>query len=175
MKNFFATFLLAAALIGAAQPAAAQSQIVPDWSTIASACTPDSVSIQDNRYKSSPDNFVAPQAQKIDPIALICPVTSLRGSPDYLSMTYLDPVGAGTSVKARLIRVNRTNGARVVIATVDSNAFPTQAGVSTRLVNLTHLVDFDANFYFVRIEMDRTGANQNVRVIGVALESELID
>ena len=32
-------------------------------------------------------------------------------------------------------------------------------------------MDFNTYFYYVRIEMIRTKPNQNIRVIGVALES----
>jgi hypothetical protein len=171
MKISYA-FLLAAALVGAAQPATAQIAKTT-WSSIASACTPDSVSVQNNRYKSSPEHFVSPQAQKVDPVVLICPLSApLQIEPNSLVMTYLDPVGAGTSVKAQFISVNRANGTRGVIATTDSNNFSVLPTVIRRgsFFNAGPL-DFNTNFYYVRIEMDRTKTNQNIRVIGVALES----
>jgi hypothetical protein len=170
MKHGFAVSLFGMALVGAAQPAAADVY----WSSISTACTPDSRSIQDNRYQSPTDGYVTPQAGAIDPIVLICGVAPNTGAPlpHILKMTYLDTNATPSSgaVKATLLRVNRTTGVRSAVATVSSKTFSATA-VITQGVTFAPVLNFEAFYYYVRIDMDRTKANENIRSIGVALES----
>jgi hypothetical protein len=170
MKHPYAVFLFITALAGATDPAAAANEY---WSSIATACTPDSLSIQNNRYQTPTDSYVAPQAANVDPIVLICGVSPNTGgtAPTRLSMTYLDATGttATAAVKASLVRVARTTGGRAVVATVSSNSFAA-VSVAKNSVTFVHALNFAANYYYVRIDMDRSAANQNLRSIGVALE-----
>jgi hypothetical protein len=170
MQKPHALFLGITTLASAANPAAAANEY---WSSIATACTPDSLSIQNNRYQTPTDGYVAPQAGKIDPTVLICGVPPNTGAnnPARLSMTYLDATGATVTaaVKASLVRVSRTTGVRAVIAFVTSDSFVTP-GVAKNSVSFVHPLNFAANYYYVRIDMDRSAATQNLRSIGVALE-----
>lgn len=159
----------AALLLAVAQPAAAD----PYWSSIATACTPDSLSIQNDRYQSPTDSYVTPQAGKTDPIVLICGVQRNPGAalPNVVSMTYLDATpGAATKVQAQLVRVHRTTGFRATIATVSSNSFTNTVVTKNNSIAFGHVLNFETHYYYVRIDIDRTTAAQNVRGIGVALE-----
>jgi hypothetical protein len=164
--------LLTAMLFGSAQPAAADTTY---WSTIATACTPDNISIQNDRYKSATDNFVTPQTPKIDPVVLICGVSPNTGAPapNAFIMTYLDATGTTTtaSVQAHLIRVNRTTGGRSVITSLNSNN-NSDTGVTIASTFFTHTLKFESFYYYVRIEMDRNATTQTIRAIGVALDKK---
>jgi cysteine-rich repeat protein len=146
------------------------------WSSIATACTPSSTAIQDDRYTIAPDSTVALKPAELDPIVLICsvPMRAAGLPPNLLSMTYLDSTGtaATAKVQAQLIRVQRSNGVRSVVATVSSNTVPQTTTTALRMsAPFSHALNFAANFYYVRIEIDRAAGNQNVRSIGVGLES----
>jgi hypothetical protein len=167
-----ALYAAAAIVATIAGPAGAAE---PYWSSIATACTPDSLSIQNNRYQSPTDNYVTPQKTNIDPIVLICGVQPNPGasaSPTMLSMTYLDNSGAAPSghVLAELIRVSRTRGSRGIVTSVTSNGFPATTTAKNHSAAFAGALDFEANFYYVRIEIERKTIKQNVRSIGVALE-----
>lgn len=147
----------------------------PYWSSISTACTPDNLSIQNNRYQSTVDSYVTPQKGNVDPTVLICavqPNPGASGLPNMLSMTYLDSTGVTNTahVLAQLIRVNRSTGGRATVAAVNSDSFPATTPTKNQSAAFSHTLNFDMNFYYVRIEIDRAANSQNVRSIGVALE-----
>lgn len=159
------------ALVALASPAAA----VPYWSAISTACVPDSLSIQGDRYRSPADSFVLHQVGSVDPVVLICGVAPNPGgqAPNAVSMTYLDGTGEATTaqVKAQLVRVVRATGVRSVVQEVSSDAPPNVTTTAKRdSAIFAHVLNFNAAYYYVRIEIDRAAANQSVRSIGVALE-----
>jgi cysteine-rich repeat protein len=163
--------LVAALVFAVAASSPAKADVY--WSSIATACTPDSASIQNDRYSSRPDQYIA--ATRLDPIALICAVPEKAGAllPHVLSMTYADSTGtkASAGVKAQLIRVLRSNGARSVVSTVGSDSFADKTTANHKSDLFTHVLDFASSYYYVRIDIDRTIAKESVRSIGVALES----
>jgi len=170
MRGFFVVaFTFAIAL-----SSAAKADVY--WSSIATACTADSLSIQNDRYSAVPDSYISPNPGNVDPITLVCPVSRKAGVPlpHILSVTYLDGTGDATSaaVKAQLIRVKRTNGsARAVVAEVSSDSFASKTVGNHKSDLFTHVLDFATNYYYVRIDIDRSLAKEKVRGIGVALES----
>jgi hypothetical protein len=72
-------------------------------------------------------------------------------------------------VQASLVRVNRSNGARAVVASVSSN-ISDGTGTRKQTAAFNSPLNFEAFYYYVRIDMDRSAANQVVRAIGIALE-----
>jgi hypothetical protein len=171
MKYLYAILLLAAVLTGTAHPAAATVY----WSSISTACTPDSSSIQNDRYMSAAEsNYIAPKAGKVDPIVLVCAVTPNFGAetPALFLLTYLDATGTAptASVQAQFVRANRISGARTVIASLNSNNNP-DTGVTITTTPFNHVLNFNVFYYYVRITMDRSAASQNIRAIGVVLQT----
>lgn len=158
---------------GLAQATSAQTASPVYWSSIATACTPDATAIQTDRYQSPADSYVALRATNVDPIALICGVSPnpTATAPNTISLTYLDPTGSATAafVKASLVRVNRNTGERAVIVAVSSNTSPGTT-VRKQVAAFTSVLSFLHYYYYVRVEMDRSLATQDVRSIGVALE-----
>jgi hypothetical protein len=173
MKPRYAVVLLGAWLATVSDSAAADTY----WSSIATACTPDHLSIQNDRYDSPNDAYVAPNGTKLDPIVLICGVQRNAGAsqfPNRLSMTYQDSTGRATAagVLAQLIRVNRTSGTRVLVTTVNSNTFSSSVVTKSSSPAFSHPLNFEASYYYVRIEMDRAAASHRIRAVGVALERQ---
>jgi hypothetical protein len=170
MKYLYAILLLAAVLTGTAHPAAATVY----WSSIATACTPDSSSIQNDRYMSTNDSYVAARTGKVDPIVLVCAVTPNFGAelPALFLMSYLDATGTAptASVQAQFVRVNRVSGGRAVIAILNSNN-NTDTGATITTTTFNHVLNFNVFYYYVRIVMDRSAASQNIRAIGVVLQT----
>jgi len=168
--SIFAILLLAALTVSADRLAA---QVY--WSSIAAACTPASDAIQNDRYAATAEGGVAPSPGSIDPIVLICAVPPKLGAepPRLLSMTYVDSTGVGStaSVVAQLIRVSRSSGARGVVTTVSSNDV-NRTTLAYRKSEAFAQLNFDSFFYFVRIAIDRSAAIEDVRSLGVALESQ---
>jgi cysteine-rich repeat protein len=171
--NSRALFGLVLALVLAVAAGRAEAEVY--WSSIATACTPVNDAIQGDRYVIAPDNYVAPKPGDTNPIVLVCNVPRQDGTslPRILSMTYLDSTGANTAAKvqAQFVRVAQGTGGRAVVATVSSNSFPQTGTAYHQSAQFGHVLNFDAFYYYVRIEIDRAASNQNLRSLGVALES----
>jgi hypothetical protein len=173
MRTFASTMLAAAGLLLATAPVA---MAAPYWSAISTGCVPDNTSIQANRYQPLSDSAIKHRGTNVDRIVLYCAVQPNAGAsnPNVISMTYLDATGAGPQayVKAELIAISRASGVRVVVGTFNSNSSAVTT-VTQKGALFFHPLNFDSNYYLVRIEMDRAAAAQAVRAIGVALDYAL--
>jgi hypothetical protein len=142
------------------------------WSSVTTGCVPDSLSIQDDRYKSLADAAITPRTSRLDPIVLICGVLPNPGAPapHALKLTYQDSTGTGATgmVRAQLVYVVRTTGVRAVMATLSSDT-STATGATMGSAAFSHTLDFEANYYYVRIDIRRGAAGEDVRGIGAAL------
>lgn len=146
------------------------------WSAIATGCVPDAQSIQGDRYRPSGDSMIKHKSGNVARIVLICavqPHTSV-GNPALLTMTYIDSTGAGSKafVKAQLFAVTRATGLKTLLATVNSNSSSEDSLDEAASPSFAHSLDFDLNYYFVRIEMDRSATGQNAGAVGVALRED---
>jgi len=145
------------------------------WSSVASACLPDSISIGGGRYANPSDASVGPRDELTTPIVLVCHVPPKidRQPPNQISLTYADSTGANASagVRASLVRVSRANGARGALAAVSSDDGTATGTALRRSQQFSFLLDHAAYYYLVRIEIDRSAPNESVQCIGVALES----
>src|SRR5690348_8739532 len=140
----------AIATIAGAVPAWAAD---PYWSSISTACTPDSLSIQNDRYQSPVDSYITPKTGNLDLTVLVCgipPNPQASALPDTLSMTYLDNSGPTPTahVVAQLIRVNRVTGARAVVASVSSDSFAATTVAKNNSTAFSHQLNFAASYYY---------------------------
>ena len=164
--------LIAACLLGLA-PNHATAEVF--WSTVASACMPSDQAVQANSYISQGNVTVTPGSGLTGGLVLICPIpASLKaGQPDSLGLTYRDSTGkaSGAFVKAELLRVNRATGQPKIVSSVSSDSAAATGTAFRSSPSFSHSFDFALNYYVVRIEISRALATQDVRGIGVLLES----
>jgi len=164
--------LLAALLVANKAEAAGQY-----WSTPAAGCVPDSTSITNQRYVSNAVGAVLHRPGNLDLITLNCPITGFHGSgdgPNRMTMTYRDSTSTldtAAFVRATLTRTPKATGASPTpIATLSSETPPAPQTITTASTPVfTHTFDFENNFYFVRVELDRRTTSQIVIVFGVYL------
>jgi hypothetical protein len=165
--KFISSIFAAAALVLMAASAHAST---PRWSSPAKGCVPDEASV--GRYSTTGPG-VAHLNANVALIRLVCPINrQITDDPCWnLAVTYRDSTGTVTSanVTARVFRLSRTAGTGGVVATFDSNA-GAGTGVVKRTTQFTHSFNFDANYYYVVIQLDRTVTSEIVQVFGVALE-----
>lgn len=105
---------------------------------------------------------------------LICGVPPNLGaqSPAKLTLTYSDSTAAGPKafVRAQFFSATRAAGVKSLIASISSNDFTETALNQITSTAFNHGIDHTTNYYFVRIEMDRTASTQSVSAVGVALD-----
>lgn len=149
------------------------------WSMVASACLPEAKAIQSNLYINPTDFSVGLAAGKTKPVVLICPVERKSGPlmPDSLGLSYKDSTGTGTgaSVKATLVSVDRASGARATITEVSSNSGSGAGPAYVATIPFVHPIQFDSYDYYVRLDIARSATGQDVRAIGVSLETNCGD
>jgi hypothetical protein len=150
---------------------AAEAQTI--WSIPGSACVPDEATTRFDRHNVG-NALVRHAAGDVGLIVLICPV--FRFSPGFLTewflrLTYQDSTGAGTSafVQARLFRMTLETATPGVLATANSNSLSDPTVSTVTSPNFVHTFDFDANVYWVRVELDRATTSQTVIFHSVAL------
>lgn len=152
-------FAVAVCFAGAAQ---AQTP----WSSPAAACVPSDITTKFNRHKIN-NASVEHATGNIDPITFTCQIPRFENANTgwTLVMTYRDStgnLGGGVFVKARLFRMPIRSAKPRHLATVSSNDFPDTVLATKASGGFTHDFDFNVNTYWVRIDMDRSTANQTV-------------
>lgn len=154
---------------------ASSARAAPYWSTASVACTPDRPSIQSDRYTVSSDDSVKHRGNNVDRIVVNCGVSPNASGdpPNVLTISHVDSTGTGTKawVSAQLIGLSRTNGTRQVITQISSDSVAQASFTEASSPVFVHALDFDSNYYFVRLEIDRSSDKQSARSIGVALEA----
>jgi hypothetical protein len=167
--NFIRSMSLLAALCFVQ---AAQAQPAVRFSSAANACVPDDATIRDNRAQIA-NPSVRHAAGNVDPVVLTCAIPPFT-SPETswaLRITYLDSTGAamGANVRASLYRMQHDRANPVQIVTANSNSdVPTT--LNTLFAPFDHMFNFDTNLYWIRLELDRSTASQNVILYSVAIE-----
>jgi cysteine-rich repeat protein len=145
------------------------------WSSVAASCMPEAKAIQSELYRNPNDFSVGPASGKIKPVMLICPIESGSAAlfPDVLGLTYRDSTASGTaaSVLATLVRVDRQTGTRTAFATVSSDAGTGAGPAIVTAAPFDHIMNFSLFHYYVRLDISRATAQQDVRAIGVSLET----
>lgn len=176
------TSLLKASTIAALTLAAAASSAPafaagPIWATIGAGCVPAGQTTQSNIHFNTAGRTVF-SAGKIGEIILTCAVSAQLGTPNGLSLSYIDPDGVnlGARVTATLRRVDRFNGAVSSVKGIDSNlSSRTTFGSSHIKIGNSgcgeYTFDHNRFYYYVQINMYRTSALQGVSFGGVAIET----
>jgi cysteine-rich repeat protein len=112
---------------------------------------------------------------KVDPVILNCAVTPNHAAqlPDRMSLTYRDATGtsAAAFAKAFFVKINRASGVVSTISSVSSNASSSTAVNFWQSGQFAQALDFNTNYYFVRLLLDRSATSQTVQAFGVAVEN----
>jgi hypothetical protein len=154
---------------------AAEAQVV--WSSPGTGCVPSDATTKFDRSKDGTAS-VQHAAGALDPIVLTCAVLPfVPNSTDWtLQLTYQDSTGAGSTafVRARLFQMGLQSATPVPLATAISNASTATTLHTVNSAVFPHSFDFNANTYWIRVEMDRAATNQTVvfhsaALIGVAI------
>ena len=135
------------------------------WSSPGSGCVPDEASIKSNRYKV--DNLSVQHASgHVELIVLICPIQPFSSTaPDWaLGLTYQDSTGTGTAarVRAQLYKTAIGTAKPEVVAFVTSNSSAVTTFNDINSGSFPHTFDFNANLYWLRVELIRGATNQTV-------------
>ena len=173
-----ATLAFAVATFASLSGAGAASGVT--WSMTAAGCTPAPATIDASKYAHvTIDGGVGFDAGAIStsppagPIVLICPITNAPVG-NQLTMVYRDSSGAAStaSVKAELIAIPLIGPPpRTVVATINSDTF-NLTGTSS-LAACIGTLDFDTNFYHVRVEIARTAGNLTTRLYGLYIDTTI--
>ena len=143
------------------------------WSTPASKCVPDTATIKTNRHLVG-NASVRHAAGNVDLIVLTCPVTPFTTAAQFwaVRITYRDSTGtnAQASVRAHLYRMAIGAATPVLMATADSNISDATGTNTVGTGQITHTFDFDANTYWIKVELDRTTTDQTVIVHSIRLD-----
>lgn len=141
------------------------------WSSIGAGCVSTDATIQGDRYLTVAGG-VKPAPNATDLITLFCPVAPNEGAyePNALYLTYRDSTGFGDSayVQAQLWKMDRQSSAITPIATVRSDSYG-DTGTVQHHDFFYHAFDFGRNHYFVRVDLDRSSAAEDIIFSGVAL------
>ena len=151
-----------------------------DWSSVAAGCVPDSSTVSANLANTSAiSGGVKFRGNSIGHIRLTCPVSGFRGSSSdasFLAVTYYDPDDAGTTchVRAFLLRSNLNHLERGnTIVGFDSNTGYSRTEPSTGrkmgFVRLPEYIDFNANYYWIDLEVFRSNTSCNPTAVGAFL------
>lgn len=152
--------------------AAADVEGTTYWSTAGQTCSAGRDATQGDRY-SFWWNYASWYSTNVDLITFYCSVQPNDGgdSPNRLYLTALDDTGTSNSafVKAELVGINRSTGSYGITATATTDS-TSGTGVKEVYGTLSSSLDFDANFYWVRVTMDRTSSGEDARFYGVSLD-----
>lgn len=145
------------------------------WSTAAIACQPEATAIDKDRLKVFDNSSVGLRGDGKLSVTLYCEVTpnAFGPVPDSLGLTYKDSTGSSFSarVEARLVRIDRETGAVSQIAVVSSDSSISKDGNFLSSAIFQQQLDFASAYYYVTIGLERSASHQDLRSIGVLLES----
>ncbi len=158
------TARLLALLFALCFTSAAEAQLF--WSSPGSACAPDDAAIRFDRYRVGNNASVQHVPGNVDRIVLTCPIQPfLTMQPAWvLQLTYEDSTGANTAalVRARLFQMGIGAAKPVAVATASSNSSAVTTFNTVTSTTFTNEFDFDANLYWVQVELDRSTTDQTV-------------
>jgi hypothetical protein len=161
-------FVLVAAMCIAG---AAQAQDVV-WSSPAAVCTPDAATVAGAGLKTNVAS-VQHAAGKTGALTLNCQIARFDSMAIiwFLRLTYMDSTGTATTAhaRARIYRMPIEGSTATLMATAISNASGFTTLNSITSPSFVHTFDFDANVYWVRIDLQR-GGNQTVVIHAVNIE-----
>jgi hypothetical protein len=179
------------AILGAFNAANAEVLTFEGWGASGATCAPGDPAIQANRYTITAGS-VHFNSGSNGLVTLYCPfhsttlgfftVTTPPGVqfgpvfPNRLRFTYRDSDGTGSAVNVsvQLIRMSKDDGTIVGVpgAQLSSSSF-TATGQTSRMTAFTHDFDFENNYYYVRVDMNRAaGSSAIASFFGVTLQHQ---
>ena len=146
------------------------------WSTPASGCVPVDATIKFDRH--SVGNASVQHAQDdTGTIVLTCPIApfSPTGGDWTLRLTYRDSTGTAAEafVRARVYRMSHGSGTPVQLGTANSDSSASTVRHTVESRPIAHTLNFEASVYWVRVELVRDTAAQNVVFHSLALDIPL--
>jgi hypothetical protein len=155
---------------------AANAANVAVWSAPGTSCVPADAAINAKRYRTGVAS-VQHATTNVDPIVLVCDMQPFGGAGSYnLKLTYQDSTGTGASgsVIARLYRLPIGSATPVQISAVNSNASAiTGVNAIQAIFNQNFASEFNANVFFVRVELRRTSTAATVVFHSIVIEQIL--
>lgn len=150
------------------------STALADYSVAANTCVPDATTINTINYVQTTSVF-HDTGESGTRIQLRCMVPRNVGTVTSMSVTMANVDGNATyQVKVHFKRIAKLTGAETVVnsATLDSDDYsPSTAAVVERNLNITdHALDYGSYYYFIEIEVYRSGTTYTPKVYGVTLE-----
>jgi hypothetical protein len=129
------------------------------WNIAASACTPDSATIQAGAHRTTSAG-VQHAPGSVDKITLICPVTSFTSAETIFEIGFMGRDSNGTAstayVRATLFSMAIDSTSPDNLVAVSSNSSATTTPVLYESNPFEHAFDFNHNLYWVRIELVRS-------------------
>lgn len=148
-----------------------------NFSTPASACTPTNVTIKFDRHLVGPA-WVRHATGNVDQIILMCPMARFNsGTTNWnLKLTYVDSTGGSTTAFARayLYRMAIGSATPVLLALASSDSSGVTGVNTVSSPTFAHTFDFEANIYWVRVDLDRSSTSENVIAHAVYLDGTAI-
>jgi hypothetical protein len=145
------------------------------WNAPGAACVPNATSVKNVRNFGAAS--VGHLGVRTGALVFTCAIERFDTATDgwVLGMAYRDSTGTGTaaSVVVRLYRLPKTGFVPIQLAALSSNAFTaTGNAVSGSTNSFTHLFNFDANAYFIRVSITRGAKTQVARLHSVWIEEK---
>lgn len=151
------TFLTALCLAGAAQ---AQN----NWSAPGSGCVPAGATTAAARHATTLTS-VLHATGAVGQIILVCPVARFNSGTTFwkIKLTCRDSTGTDPSavVQAQVYWMALDTAAPVLLAAVSSNSSAVTALNTISSATFSHLFNFEANVYWVRVVLNRTATAQS--------------
>ena len=143
------------------------------WSTPASACIPSDATIKADRHLLGAAS-VQHAANIAGGIILFCPVARFNnGTTEWnLKLTYQDSTGTSNAayVRAYIYRMAIGTTIPILLAVANSDASGVVGVNTVSSALLAHTFDFEANIYWVRLDLVRTLTSQTVVAHSVHLD-----
>ena len=147
------------------------------FSTPASVCVPSDLTIRLDQHALGPAS-VQHAANKVGGLILFCPVPRFNnGTTDWnLRLLYQDTTGTSNAayVRAYIYRMAIGTTTPVILAVANSDASGNASLNTISSAQFTHTFDFEANMYWVRIDLARTLTSQTVIAYSVVLDGTAI-
>lgn len=153
------------------------------WSTVAAGCVPEAASIG-KVNSSAVYGTVSFRSTNTGRIRLTCPITGQFYDSNIpiteMAVNYYDPDGVNTGcrVKTYLLRanLNEHEGGNTIVSFDSNTSFhytEPQSGKSFGTVDIPEGIDFNSNYYWIEVEINRSNTSCNPTAVGVYLTSKI--
>ena len=139
------------------------------FNSAAAGCVPGDPAMHFNRYVIS-EGAVQHRTGQIGLITLYCNIPMAIAPPRTLELIYSDDdPGPNTFVSAAYVKMNKSNGDIITIATTDSNNGIQDGKVHFVEARFADPYDRSRYRYYVRVDLDRSTASRTAVFYGVTV------